>query len=117
MRSLPAALSSPMRRPTRWLWERPVWPAIGWDRRPAMLQAFLHMPGVEPADVRAARTSYARRYGSAAGALRPLAACDPDPDRPVRVGFLSSDFRNHPVASQLAPIFEHGDRQRILPVA
>lgn len=37
----------------------------------------------------------------------------PDPDRRLRVGFVSPDLREHPVARFLAPIFAHADRGQI----
>lgn len=36
----------------------------------------------------------------------------PDPDRPIRVGFVSRDLRRHSVAYFLEPILEHHDPQR-----
>jgi len=32
------------------------------------------------------------------------------PDRPLRIGFLSSDFRMHPLARNIRALFEHRDR-------
>lgn len=37
----------------------------------------------------------------------------PDPDRTLRVGFLSPDFGAHPVGYLTAPLFEHLDQTRI----
>ena len=34
-----------------------------------------------------------------------------DPERKLRLGYLSADFCNHPAASFLEPIFEHHDRE------
>jgi predicted O-linked N-acetylglucosamine transferase (SPINDLY family) len=36
----------------------------------------------------------------------------PDPDRPLRIGYISPDFRQHPVTDFLIPILEHHDRQQ-----
>ncbi len=36
-----------------------------------------------------------------------------DPDRPLRVAYLSSDFRDHPVARSLMPLIAGHDRTRI----
>ena len=43
--------------------------------------------------------------------IRPHAS-DPAPDRTLRVGFLSPDFRDHPVGQSLLPLFSHHDRRQ-----
>lgn len=35
-----------------------------------------------------------------------------DPSRPLRIGYVSQDFRNHPVACFLEPVIAHHDRRR-----
>jgi predicted O-linked N-acetylglucosamine transferase (SPINDLY family) len=37
----------------------------------------------------------------------------PDPERRLRIGFVSADFRTHPVSFFLAPIFELHDRDQV----
>ena len=37
---------------------------------------------------------------------------DADPDRRIRIGYLSSDFRDHPAGHNLAPLFFNHDRSR-----
>ena len=37
---------------------------------------------------------------------------DRNPDRPLRIGYVSPDFRDHPVGRNLLPLFRHHDRQR-----
>ena len=49
----------------------------------------------------------------------PLAAChrphenDPDPDRRLRVGYVSHDFREHPIAFILLPALSNHDRTHV----
>jgi predicted O-linked N-acetylglucosamine transferase (SPINDLY family) len=38
---------------------------------------------------------------------------DPDPNRKLRLGFVSPDFRGHPVGQSLVPLLTHLDRTRI----
>jgi len=35
-----------------------------------------------------------------------------DPERPIRIGYISPDYRQHPVADFLSPILENHDRQQ-----
>jgi predicted O-linked N-acetylglucosamine transferase (SPINDLY family) len=53
---------------------------------------------------------WAARYAaSLATAIRPHAN-DRSPDRPLRIGFVSPDFRAHPAGQLVKPLFEHRDR-------
>ncbi len=36
-----------------------------------------------------------------------------DPDRVLRIGYLSADFRQHPVAAFMQPILQHHDRSQV----
>ena len=38
---------------------------------------------------------------------------DPDPDRKLRIGYLSSDFRRHSVVHFITPVLEAHDRERL----
>jgi protein O-GlcNAc transferase len=37
---------------------------------------------------------------------------NPDPNRPLRIGYVSPDFRDHPVGRFLLPLFERHDREQ-----
>ena len=37
----------------------------------------------------------------------------PDPERVLRVGYVSADFRRHPVGSFIMPVLTHGNRPRV----
>jgi protein O-GlcNAc transferase len=72
---------------------------------------------VELYDPEAGPDSYAKVHASYARAVRQEAG--PPPPRPargpratLRIGYLSSDFRTHPAARCLLPLFEHRDRAR-----
>lgn len=56
-----------------------------------------------------------RRWGARMDRVRPrlpLPAIDPDPQRPLRIGYLSNDLRTHPVGIFMAPILARHDRTR-----
>jgi len=65
-----------------------------------LLSTLLYRPDIPAAD----RFAEHRRF--AAAHKRPVesAVTDDDPERPLRVGYVSSDFRQHPVARNLEPI-------------
>jgi predicted O-linked N-acetylglucosamine transferase (SPINDLY family) len=53
------------------------------------------------------------RKAETAAKRRPIARRPPRPaDGKIRIGFMSSDLRNHPVAYFALPLFEHYDRSR-----
>ena len=65
--------------------------------RPAWQKLLLglnYLPSITAADVAAAHRAYAARFARPAPA--PFANV-PDPDRRLRIGMLSGDFRQHPV--------------------
>jgi predicted O-linked N-acetylglucosamine transferase (SPINDLY family) len=55
-----------------------------------------------------------RRYGRALAARpAPLPAIDRDPNRRLRIGYLTSDMRDHPVADIMLPVFRRHDRSAL----
>jgi predicted O-linked N-acetylglucosamine transferase (SPINDLY family) len=70
-------------------------------------------PDYDAARILAAHREWARRYAEPLdGAIRPHSN-DPTPDRALRVGFISPDFREHPVGRLLLPLFAHFDRRHV----
>jgi predicted O-linked N-acetylglucosamine transferase (SPINDLY family) len=61
--------------------------------------------GQDPDEVAEAHREYGRRVGAPANP----AFTDPDPERPIRVGLLSGELRDHSVAFFLEPILRHPD--------
>ncbi|MFM2094864.1 MAG: hypothetical protein RIS70_1988 [Planctomycetota bacterium] len=54
------------------------------------------------------------RWATLCGQVTPLPAPTPnlDPDRPLRIGYVSPDFRSHAVARYIEPVLELHDRAR-----
>ena len=76
-----------------------------------LLTASYH-PGYSPADVLAVHRSWADLHEAPhRPAWRPHAN-DRAPDRRLRVGYVSPDFRSHSVATFLEPILRHHDHDR-----
>ena len=55
--------------------------------------------------------TYGRRHANALRRIRPFAN-DRSPDRRLRIGFVSADFRDHPVVRFLEPFLHYADRER-----
>jgi predicted O-linked N-acetylglucosamine transferase (SPINDLY family) len=69
-------------------------------------------PGVEPATLRAEHERWAARH--APGPAEPVVlANDPDPERCLRVGYVSPDFRAHAVSYFLEAILKHHDPRQV----
>lgn len=54
----------------------------------------------------------ARHAASAYASIRPFGN-DPDPDRRLRLGYLSADFFNHALGTNIAGAIEHHDRREV----
>ena len=79
---------------------------------PPFVQPFITLlvPGLTPVQLRQAIRPYTQRFANMVQPLPP-----PAPDRHsarLRLGYLSSDFYQHPTAYLTAEVFEHHDRQR-----
>jgi protein O-GlcNAc transferase len=72
-------------------------------------------PSAEPGDLLADHRDWASRFAAPLdpGPAGGFAPPDRDPDRCLRVGYVSADFRNHSVASFIEPILQAHDRDRV----
>jgi predicted O-linked N-acetylglucosamine transferase (SPINDLY family) len=82
-----------------------------------LLLSLLHMSGVAADRHAAARSAYGRWFGPLAGRAARPAREPADSGGAVKVGFVSSDFRDHPIATHLGPIFEHRDPKKLVVAA
>lgn len=80
--------------------------------RSSLLFLLCHHPGIDPEDVLAEHRRWDELH---ARALAP-AAVPPvrhtDPDRAIRVGYVSADFRRHALSYFIEPLLAHHDRER-----
>jgi protein O-GlcNAc transferase len=80
------------------------------DAHRHLLNCMLYLPGIDPAARFAAHLDFAARHQPPAERRLPLPDNDRDPERRLRIGLLSSDFRAHPVARNLLSVFRGRDR-------
>ncbi len=77
----------------------------------ALLLTLNYADGIAPSEIYAAHLGFGRRFtptvvqGDHANVLDPL--------RRLRVGYVSGDFRTHPVAQFVEPVLEHHDRKSV----
>jgi len=68
-------------------------------------------PDVSPAELLARSRAWGDRTLARLGDVPPHAN-DPDPERPLHVGYVSPDFCGHAVAKFIEPVLRHHDRDR-----
>jgi protein O-GlcNAc transferase len=87
------------------------------DPSPALhaniLYALNFLPGYSPKDLLAEHRAFGRAHAAPVYRLAGHAN-DPDPERRLRVGYLSADMYSHSVAHFLAPLLEAHDRGAVL---
>ncbi len=77
-----------------------------------LLLAMHYQPGADPREILAEARRYARQHAEPlAGAIEPRPTRSPA-GRRLRIGYVSADFREHPVVSFLEPILAAHDRHR-----
>jgi protein O-GlcNAc transferase len=76
-----------------------------------LLLELLHMPGTDEAAIYEEHLEYDRQFAEPLrGKIQPHLN-DWTPDRPLRIGYVSPDFREHPVAYFIEPIFASHDQR------
>ena len=74
-----------------------------------LLLTLHYLPGPTPEEIFAAHRAWGRRFPPVSGAH----ANGREPERRLRVGYVSPDFRRHPVASFIEPVLAAHDRSRV----
>jgi predicted O-linked N-acetylglucosamine transferase (SPINDLY family) len=88
--------------------------AIDPDHRVArsnLLLALAYVPDALPSEVLAEHAEWAKRHAPAAPTR--LYANYRNPDRRLRIGYVSADFRNHPVMTFIEPLLTSHDRSQV----
>ncbi len=74
-----------------------------------LLLARHYEPGIDPGTLKAAHIEWGRQFADPLTGSAPVPIRDRDPDRRLRVGFISADLARHPVGFFLAPYLAHRD--------
>jgi protein O-GlcNAc transferase len=73
-----------------------------------LLMAMMYDPKTSAETIFAEHQAWARRFAKGTGTIA-AHSNDRNPERRLRVGYVSSDFRGHPVAFFVLPLLEHHD--------
>jgi predicted O-linked N-acetylglucosamine transferase (SPINDLY family) len=71
-----------------------------------------YLDSYTPEQIYAEHLEFGRRFGGRAAAFQAPHANVPDPERPLRIGYVSADYRRHSVAFFLEPLIERHDREQ-----
>ncbi len=78
-----------------------------------LLLTIHYHPDYSPADLAREHRSWAERHVAPLVANRRPHENAPEPNRRLRVGYVSPDFREHPVARFVLPLFREHDRRQV----
>jgi tetratricopeptide (TPR) repeat protein len=81
------------------------------EARGNVLSAMQYVPGVGLGELAEAHAEFDRRHAAPLRADWRSHGSDPDPDRPLRLGFVSPDLAHHPVGRFLVGVLENLARQ------
>ena len=76
-----------------------------------LLLTLHYVSGIDPAEIFAEHQRFGSRHAPPGRARREFAN-QRDPERPLRIGYLSPDIRTHSVSFFLEPLLDHRDRDR-----
>ncbi len=78
-----------------------------------LLMTLHYHPGYSPADLAREHRLWADRHAAPLQSEHRPHDNDPTPERKLRVGYVSPDFREHPVARFMLPLFDEHDRRQV----
>lgn len=79
----------------------------------ALIVAMLLNPDFGPKDHYAEARAWAQRHAAPLRGRLPPPSNNKDPDRRLRIGYVSPDFREHAIQQFLVPLFEHHDKSAL----
>lgn len=77
----------------------------------SMLSTALYGDGLDAGQLRAIHQAFAARFGGRGPLVTAFARAEPHPGR-LRIGYLSSDLRQHPMTANMAPVWRGHDHSR-----
>jgi protein O-GlcNAc transferase len=78
-----------------------------------LLLTLHYHPGYSPSDLEREHRAWAERHVAPLRAVRRPHENAPEPERRLRVGYVSPDFREHPVARFVLPLFRERDGRQV----
>jgi protein O-GlcNAc transferase len=82
-----------------------------------LLLTLHYHPDYSPADLAREHQLWATRHVAPLAPYRRSHDNDPNPERRLRIGYVSPDFREHPIARCLLPLLDHRDRPQFEVIA
>ena len=82
------------------------------DAGKSILVTLLYVPGITPKELFAEHVRFAENQVPGITRLEENLTNDPDPERRLRIGYLSSDFREHPVGLNVFPLIFFCDQTK-----
>ena len=77
-----------------------------------LLSVMLYVPGLSPEDLFAEHVRFSENHTRDIPRPAEKLTNDPTPDRQLRIAYLSSDFRDHPVGRNILPLLPSHDRTK-----
>ncbi len=81
-----------------------------------LIFAMQYDSGIRREEIASAHCEWGWRFGQTLGQAESPERLAYDGRRPMRVGFLSADFRYHPVGRMASALWRHLDRDRVTPI-